>query len=122
MASTTKKRKRRNDRNQVIYKITCTVTGETYIGITAAIGRAYNKSIGVRWKKHIYHALVEQRTGLLQIAIREHGPECFTHELLEIVRGKKAVHTRERELIHTLDPELNVECTNRKRKRTARAA
>ena len=119
-----KTRKRRNDRNHVIYLITCDATGDTYIGITIATGRAYQKSIMKRWTKHLYHALVEKRTGLLQIAIREHGPEVFSHTVIEIVRGKKATHKRELDLIAEFAPTLNVEGTNRKRRgvRSAKAA
>ena len=120
MAETKKTRKRRTDRNHVIYLITCKVTGDTYVGITVATGRAYKKSVAKRWTKHLYHALVEKRTGLLQIAIREHGADAFEHTVLEIVRGKAATHKRERELIGELAPTLNVELTERKRRGSRR--
>lgn len=108
-------RKRRNDRNHVIYALTCEPTGERYIGITVSQGRAYQKSVKVRWQKHVYHATVEGRDHLLQRAIREHGEEAFSHELLYIVRGKSAAHELERDLIAAECPQLNTECTARKR-------
>lgn len=102
-------RKRRNDRTQCIYSIVCEPTGEEYIGITVALGRAYQKSVKSRWQKHTYHALVEGRSFPLQVAIREHGVEAFSHELLCTVRGKTAAHELEREYIAERKPALNVE-------------
>lgn len=102
-------RKRRNDRTQCIYSIVCEKTGEEYIGITVALGRAYKKSIASRWQKHTYHAFVEGRSFPLQKAIRKHGVEAFSHELLFTVRGKAAAHELEREIIAERKPALNVE-------------
>ncbi len=108
-------RKRRTDRNHIVYGITCEPTGERYIGITVVSGRAFQKSVKVRWQKHVYHAMVEGRDYALQRAIREHGESSFSHELLYIVRGKAAAHEIERQLIDDEAPELNTECTARKR-------
>ncbi len=91
-------------------------TGETYIGITVVRGRAFKKSVRSRWVAHVYHALVEKRPYRLHEAIRKHGEEAFTHELLEIVRGKAAAHNREVELIHEQVPKLNIEATKRKKR------
>jgi hypothetical protein len=107
-------RKRRSDRNHVVYRITCLVTGERYIGITVVSGRAFQKSVKIRWHRHLYHALIEKREYPLQIAIREHGPSAFTHELLCVIRGKQEAHDYEKALIQAEMPELNVECTGRK--------
>ena len=120
--TTTKRRKRRTDRNHVIYLLTCKPTGETYVGITVARGRAYKASMMKRWQGHLYHANIEMRTGLLQQAIREHGSNCWTHEILCVVRGKAAVHKRELELITEHASALNVEGTGRKQARRTRAA
>ena len=102
-------RKRRSDRSQVLYSIVCDVTGEEYVGLTVSLGRARLKSIKSRWQKHVYHALVEGRSFPLQVAIREHGPENFSHELLAVVRGKTAAHELEREIIAERKPAFNVE-------------
>jgi len=112
-------RKRRNDRNHLVYRLSCEATGEKYIGITVCNGRAYWKSLATRWQKHVYHACVEKRPHLLQKAIRKHGEEAFTYEILKIVRGKSAAHEAERKLIKRQLPKLNVECTGRKRTRAA---
>ena len=100
-------RKRRNDRNHVIYLLTCTSTGDTYIGITVAMKRAYKKSVNSRWMRHIYRAMVEQVDQPLARMIREMGPENFTQEVVEIVRGKTNAHIRERQLIQLHNPTLN---------------
>jgi len=110
-------RKRRTDRNHIIYLIRCLTTGDTYIGITVVRGRAFNKSLHIRWTNHVYHALVEGRTFPLQKLIRKHGPEAFEHEILKVVRGKESAHTVEKKLIKKLCPTLNVECTEKKRSR-----
>ena len=109
-------RKRRNDRNHVIYEITCDETGDTYIGITVARGRAYQKSIETRWKGHIYHACIEKRDLPLAATIRYHGPDKFSKKLLGVVRGKAACHAEETRLIKELKPTLNVVSVNRKKK------
>ena len=102
-------RKRRNDRTQCLYVIRCEPTGEEYVGITVALGRAFQKSIKSRWQKHTYHALVEGRSFPLQVAIRKHGADAFSHKLLSTVRGKTAAHALEREIIAERKPALNVE-------------
>ncbi len=107
-------RKRRTDCNHVVYWITCVPTGDTYLGLTFARGRAYQTSALKRWDGHVTHALTEGRPYPLHEAIRTHGPEAFTVEVLCVVRGKEATHAKERELIASLKPTLNVECTERK--------
>ena len=99
-------RKRRSDRNHVIYVLTNTVTGAQYVGLT--VGNT-KKELRVRVQKHIRRALTEGLSWSLCIAIREHGPESFTYGILEIVRGKTAAHQRERELIQHHQPELNTQ-------------
>tara|TARA_B100001094_G_scaffold293691_1_gene313747 strand:+ start:553 stop:756 length:204 start_codon:yes stop_codon:yes gene_type:complete len=54
------------------------------------------------------------RMNLLSISIREHGVKGFKREVLEVIRGKQNAHDRERELIQTLEPELNMEGMGRK--------
>tara|TARA_B100000029_G_scaffold283066_1_gene276905 strand:- start:194 stop:547 length:354 start_codon:yes stop_codon:yes gene_type:complete len=106
-------RKRRNDRNHVIYQITGP-NGEKYIGVTFARRRAWKRSAKIRWEAHVRNALDYDRQNLLSVAIREHGVENFSREVLEIVRGKQNAHDRERELIKLIQPELNMEGMGRK--------
>lgn len=102
-------RKKRTDRNHVIYQITNLANGKTYIGITAAIGQAKLRAVKVRWQKHVRRALTEGLQWKLCKEIRKFGPESFTYQVLEVVRGKAEVHARERELIADLQPALNTQ-------------
>jgi len=106
-------RKRRNDRNHVIYQLTAP-NGDRYIGVTFARGRAFKRSAKIRWEAHVRNALDYDRQNLLSFAIREYGTKDFIREVLEIVRGKKSAHARERELIKATQPELNMEGMGRK--------
>lgn len=107
-------RKRRNDRNQVIYLLTCVATGERYVGLTVARGRAYKRSMNVRFEAHIRNATVYEKNTLLYSAMREHGVESFRKEVLEVIRGKAAAHKRELELAREIGAELNMEGFGRK--------
>lgn len=106
-------RKRRNDRNHVIYQLTAP-NGDRYVGVTFARRRAWKRSAKVRWEAHVRNALDYDRQNLLSRSIREHGAESFEREVLEIVRGKQNAHDRERELIRVWQPELNMEGMGRK--------
>ena len=106
-------RKRRNDRNHVIYQLTAP-NGDRYVGITFARGRAFKRSAKIRWEAHVRNAMDYGRMNLLSISIREHGVENFKREVLEVVRGKQNAHDRERELIKIIEPELNMEGMGRK--------
>jgi hypothetical protein len=101
------KRKRRQDRKHAVYQITNILTQEFYIGITVCQGAAVKRSLKVRWQKHVHRALNENLDWNLCNAIRSWGVECFTIDLVEVVRGRKPAHKRERELIRELDPHLN---------------
>ena len=101
-------RKRRTDRNQVIYFIQDKVTLEYYIGLTAL---CYNgnvrKTLTRRMQKHMQRALTETKNWGLSRALRERGAECFVFGVVEVVRGKRPAHARETLLINTLQPALN---------------
>jgi len=106
-------RKRRNDRNHIIYQLTAP-NGDRYVGITFARGRAYKRSTAIRFRAHVRNANEYSLENLLSYSIREHGAENFKKEILEIVRGKQNAHDRERELIAVFRPELNMEGLGRK--------
>lgn len=99
--------KRRSDRNHVIYRITCEDTGDTYVGLTVAQGQAYLRSVKVRWQKHVSRAKKENKDWILCILLREFPNLTWTYQVLEIVRGRKAAHQREREIIAVENPTLN---------------
>jgi hypothetical protein len=98
-------RKKRSDRNHVIYAVTA--EGQKYIGLTVAIGQAYLRSVKVRVQKHISRALKEDKDWSFCQFIRENPEVQLQYEVLEVVRGRKAAHSRERELIASLSPSLN---------------
>lgn len=101
-------RKRRTDRNQVLYFIQDTVTLDYYIGLTAVcFAGNVRKTLTRRMQKHMQRAMTEQKNWGLSCALREHGAERFVFGMIEIVRGKRPAHARETELINTLQPALN---------------
>lgn len=104
--------RRRCDRNHVVYQITCLVTGERYVGITVVRGRAFKRSLEIRWRGHLYHALIENRHNPLQQRIREYKEQDFEKEIISVVRGKRRAHKLETEIIKTTKPELNVVSNN----------
>ena len=101
-------RKRRTDRNQVIYYIQDTVTSDYYIGLTAmCFAGNVRKTLTRRMQKHMQRAVAERKDWGLSRVLREHGAERFVFGVIEIVRGKRPAHARETELINTLQPALN---------------
>ncbi len=100
-------RKKRSDRNHLIYMLTCEPTNERYIGVTVMNCTSQAKTLKQRWKGHLYKALVLQESWVLPRTIRKHGKESFTANVLEIVRGKKAAFAAESALINNLKTELN---------------
>jgi hypothetical protein len=101
-------RKRRTDRNQVIYYIRDTVTLEYYIGLTALSFKGnIRKTLTRRMQKHMQRAMTENKDWGLSRALRERGAERFVFGVIEVVRGKRPAHARETELINTMQPALN---------------
>lgn len=60
----------------LIYKHTCIITGKSYVGQT-------KYSLNYRWLNHIKDAIINNSTCHFHQAIRKHGIECWTHEVLE---------------------------------------
>ena len=101
-------RKRRTDRNQVIYFIQDKVTLEYYIGLTALSFKGnVRRTLYRRMQKHMQRALTENKNWGLSRALRERGADRFVFGVIEVVRGKRPAHARETELINTLQPALN---------------
>ena len=111
---THKPRKRRNDRNHLIYKLTCSEDGSFYIGMTFIEQRNAEKSLRRRWLAHKRNALKYNKQEILSETVRQYGLESFTREVLQIVRGKANCHEVERQLIKDLQPTLNMEGMGRK--------
>lgn len=98
-------KKKRSDRNHVLYRLW--VGDETYIGLTVAQGQAYLRSVKVRVQKHLSRAKQEQKDWNLYAALRENEGITVQYEVLEVVRGRKPAHQRERQLIAEYAPTLN---------------
>jgi hypothetical protein len=100
-------RKRRNDRNYVLYQISAEGTSDTYIGLTVSTGRAFLRSVKVRIQKHLSRANRESKDWSIYQFIRENSEVKLQYEVLEVVRGRKAAYQRERQLIAECQPTLN---------------
>ncbi len=112
-------RKRRNDRNHLVYKLTCSVTGEFYIGVTFIELRSPPKSLRRRWLAHCRNAFKYDKQTRLAKSMREHGEDSFSREVLTVIRGKANCHAAERQLILELKPPLNMEGMGYKKGRKA---
>jgi hypothetical protein len=108
MTQTLTTRKKRADRNHIIYELV--VNGLNYIGVTAKTESTVNKSVLARAAKHFYRAKKEDKNWSLCVALRELSDkseiEVYVHE---IVRGKAAAHKREVEIRRMVKPVLNTD-------------
>ena len=100
-------RKKRNDRNHVIYEIVNTENGKRYIGVTVAIGRRFHYSAKLRLQKHFSRARMENKNWSLYNDMREYGQEVYDLFILKVIRGKKFAHEYETKQLQTFHYELN---------------
>jgi hypothetical protein len=101
-------RKRRVDRNHIIYELR--INGANYIGVTAKTESTINKSVLARAAKHFYRAKTENKNWLLCQALRALNDKSEIEVLVhEVIRGKAAAHKREVELRRELRPVLNTD-------------
>jgi len=101
------KRKRRSDRNHVIYKLTCIATGETYVGLTQVYDRDANKSIHTRWLQHLSRSRTQNKSWALYDRLRKYDSAQWKVALVEIVRGKINAHARECAIMSKVHAQLN---------------
>jgi hypothetical protein len=108
MNKETATRKRRVDRNHIIYELV--VNGKNYIGVTAKTESTINKSVLARAAKHFYRAKREDKNWLLCVELRKLSDkseiEVYVHE---VVRGKAEAHRREVEIRRAVRPALNTD-------------
>ena len=108
MDTKTVTRKKRVDRNHIIYELV--VNGKNYIGVTAKTESTVNKSVLSRAAKHFYRAKKEDKNWLLCAELRTLSDkseiEVYVHE---VIRGKAAAHVREVEIRRAVKPVLNTD-------------
>ena len=109
---------RRKDWYHMVYQLTAG-TGEGYIVVSFVRGdsrsmKARKKSVEARFGCHVRNALQYGHNTLLSEAIRDHGPNAFERVTLHVIRGKQETHDMERDLIASIQPELNMEGMGRK--------
>jgi hypothetical protein len=108
MTQTLTTRKKRTDRNHIIYELR--VNGLNYIGVTAKTESTVTKSVLARAAKHFYRAKTESKNWLLCQALRTLSDKSEIEVLVhEVIRGKAAAHKREVELRRQLQPVLNTD-------------
>ena len=105
---TTVTRKRRSDRNHVVYMIKNTVTDQLYIGITVLSYRGNaQRTLDRRVQKHVQLAYTENKTWALCESFRKYEPENHEYWVHDVVRGKALAHQTEVSLIDEFRPQLN---------------
>jgi excinuclease UvrABC nuclease subunit len=100
-------RKKRSDRNYLIYQIVCIPTGEEYFGITVTKVGGDTRTLKNRLQQHYYKATTYGFEWTLADRLRKHGKEAFAIAAIEKVRGKAEAYAMEAELINDHKPELN---------------
>lgn len=100
-------RKKRSDRNHLLYELYCVPAKQSYIGITVMKGVAKKRTLMQRWKAHQYKAYALGEDWALSKAIRKYGIDSFDVRILETIRGKAEAYAYEAQLINELKPKLN---------------
>lgn len=99
--TTIKKRKRRSDRNHIVYVLTNVVTKEKYVGIAVCVDRAGKETLAARWCRHVGRAKLQGKNWALCESIRTYGEQSFKKEIKCIIRGKAEAHAYETQLRKT---------------------
>jgi uncharacterized protein with PhoU and TrkA domain len=108
MMTTNATRKKRSDRNHIIYELD--VNGLTYVGVTAKTETTALKSAKTRAAKHFYRAKTENKDWLLCQALRSlDTKEQIGVRVLAVVRGKSSAHKEEVRIRRELSPALNTD-------------
>ena len=108
MKTETVTRKKRTDRNHIIYELV--VPAGNYIGVTAKTESTVLKSVRARAAKHFYRAKTETKNWELCIALRELGSkDDIEIRIHAIIRGKAEAHRAEVQIRRAVRPNLNTD-------------
>jgi hypothetical protein len=99
------KRTARSDSNFVIY--VATHNGQSYIGLTRKGSTTVTKAVKERWRKHISRARHEDRAWELYKYIKAGAWDGWTHEVIDVIRGRAEAYAFERAIVKEIRPELN---------------
>ena len=80
----------------VVYKITNSVNGKSYIGITS-------RTVEVRWCEHLERVRHGIRNSRIYAAIRKYGSEAFERETLAFTSTESEARSLETHYIHAFD-------------------
>lgn len=101
-------RKKRTDRNHIIYELR--VPAGNYIGVTAKTESTVLKSVRARAAKHFYRAKSESKDWSLCVALRELADKSEIEIVVHaIVRGKAEAHKEEVKIRRAVKPNLNTD-------------
>jgi hypothetical protein len=101
-------RKKRTDRNHIIYELV--VNGKNYIGVTAKTESTVLKSVRVRANKHFYRAKTEDKNWLLCAELRKLASKDEIEILVHaVIRGKAEAHREEVRIRRAIRPVLNTD-------------
>lgn len=101
-------RKKRVDRNHIIYELI--VNGKNYIGVTAKTESTIQKSVKARAAKHFYRAKKEDKNWLLCAELRTLNSKDEIEILVHaVIRGKAEAHKAEVAIRRTVKPLLNTD-------------
>lgn len=76
----------------LVYRLTNTVNGKAYIGITS-------RTLNARWSEHVERARQGLRGSRIYDALRKYGKDAFVREVLAEAESEEAVRLLEREHI-----------------------
>ena len=108
MMETKATRKKRVDRNHIIYELT--VNGLNYIGVTAKTESTVLKSVRSRAAKHFYRAKTENKDWALCIELRKlNSKDEIGITVHAVIRGKAEAHKEEVRIRRTVKPALNTD-------------
>ena len=101
------RKRKRSDRNHLIYELVNTINNKKYVGVTVCIGRAYKYTAIRRFQKHVFRAKNEPFDWALYKDMRKFGPDVYDIYVIQVIRGKSEAHRIETNMLQSLEYKLN---------------